>query len=195
VYVCGDIDSFSPAFVAIVTHEIIHAVVAQAADGNAPFWFAEGLARRMELVERQGSIFQDRPGHVAAISVLEAELEAPVDRKSLSEEGEEAATLVRFLQDRYGASSVNALIASYKTGATSDEAFQAVMKKDTTEIDREFRAWGITHSAAFVDRTPLPYAVIRKPVLAPGERPPDQQVVKPAGTLDIHWSKKPPVKP
>jgi hypothetical protein len=185
--------------VAVLGHEITHAVVAQAADGNAPFWFAEGLARRMELVERQGNIFQDRPGHIAAISVLEAELEAPVDRKSLWDEGEEAATLVRFLEDRYGASSLNALIASYKGGATSDEAFRAVMKKETTEIDREFRTWGLSHSVAFIDRTPFPYAVIRRPILAPGERPPDQQVVKPgaqpAGTLDIHWSKKPPVKP
>jgi hypothetical protein len=181
---CGDIDSFSPAFVAIVTHELAHAIVGQASGGKAPRWLDEGLARHMELVERQGNIFEDRV-EVPSIAILDAQLEIESDPLSVSDAGEEAATLIRFLQDRYGPDTIRGLLNLYMSGETSEEAFfLAVTRKSTAEIDREFREWGLSHRTAFVDKSSWPYRRFSSP-----------DSIDPAVREGIHWSKKPAVKP
>lgn len=179
----GTVDRFKQQAVAILTHEMTHAVVAQASDGNAPRWFQEGLARRMELVERQENIFQNRTTQqIPSISVLDAQLEAATDAQSVSDAYRESATFMRFLEDRYGPQSINDLVASYRTGANTDEAFVNVTRKNTVDIDREFRDWGATHAEAFLDKTPWPYGQFYSLGI-------DKKVLE-----GFRWSKKPAVK-
>jgi hypothetical protein len=138
----------------------------------------------MELVPRQENIFQNRSTQqVPSISVLDAELEAGADPIAVGEAYDEAATFMRFLEDRYGAQSINGLIASYRGGANTDEAFVSVTKKGTVDIDREFRDWGLNHSAAFLDKTPWPYAQFYS------------LGINPKVLEGFHWSKKPAKKP
>jgi hypothetical protein len=55
----GVVNQFKPEIVAVITHELTHAVVAQATADNAPRWFQEGLAQRMELVPRHENAFHE----------------------------------------------------------------------------------------------------------------------------------------
>lgn len=167
----GGVHAFRREIVSTLTHEMTHAVIAQASNDNAPHWFQEGLARRTELVERQRNIFEDLGAQqVFSISILDAELQAWADGGAVSIAYDEAATFMRFLEDRYGEGSLNGLIASYKTGANTDEAFAAVTGKSTAEIEREFRLWGLTHTTAFVDPTPWPYDRFYSPDVDPAIR-------------------------
>lgn len=180
----GGVESFRQDIVAILTHEMTHAVIAQASDDNTPHWFQEGLATRMELVERQENIFQNRThDQLTTIAVLDDELEAEADLESVSDAYVESATFIRFLEERYGPESVNSMIAAYRTGATTDEAFVTVTKKNTVDLDREFRDWGFNHSEAFVDKTPWPYLQFYSLGIDPKVRD------------AIHWSRRPAVKP
>src|SRR5207237_311472 len=51
------IRSFSPPVVALMSHELCHAMIAQATNEQAPHWFHEGLAQRIEMVPYQPKAF------------------------------------------------------------------------------------------------------------------------------------------
>jgi hypothetical protein len=154
----GSVSSFRESTVAILTHELTHAIVAQASSDNAPRWFQEGVARRMELVEHQENIFHRSSGQLfPAITLLDATLQGSIDPQAVDQAYVIAATLIRFFEDRYGADSVNRMIASFRGGADSDETLMTVTGKTFAELDVEFRAWGLTHSDVFIDRSPWPY--------------------------------------
>ena len=43
------ISRYAPEVVSILTHELCHAMIAQATNDQAPRWFQEGLAQRVEM--------------------------------------------------------------------------------------------------------------------------------------------------
>lgn len=154
----GEVPNFRESIVAILTHELTHAIIAQASNDTAPRWFHEGVARRTELVEQQDNIFQVRPTQeFIALELLDPTMNGSIDPVAVSDAYTLAQTFIRYLEDRHGADSINRLIASFRGGANSEEALQAVMKHSFVSIDRDFRTWGTTHAAAFVDKTPWPY--------------------------------------
>jgi tetratricopeptide (TPR) repeat protein len=47
----ADIVGFAPELVAIVTHELAHAMLAERTSNQAPHWFQEGLAQHVQMVQ------------------------------------------------------------------------------------------------------------------------------------------------
>lgn len=154
----GTVAQFRDQVVAILSHELTHAVVAQATSDRAPRWFQEGLATRMELVERQENIFAIRNGEpLLALELLDPMLVNAMDPDGAAEAYVAAQTFIRFLEDRFGSDSLRRLIADFAAGTDSEEALRRVTGSTPLELDHQFRIWGLTHSAAFIDQRPWPY--------------------------------------
>jgi tetratricopeptide (TPR) repeat protein len=154
----GSVTRFRENIVAILSHELTHAIVSQASNDNAPHWFQEGVATRMELVEQQENIFHQRGAQrFLAVKLLDPTLQSSLDPTATSEAYVIAETFIRFLEDRYGPTSINHMIASYRDGADSDSALLSLTGKRSAEVDTEFRIWGLTHAGLFLDKTPWPY--------------------------------------
>jgi tetratricopeptide (TPR) repeat protein len=124
----------------VTTHELTHAVVAQASNDNAPRWFQEGVAQRMENSEKPEKIVR-----LVALSLLDAMLQGSADIDDISSAYGESLRVVRFLEARYGPQSINKMIAAYRGGASNEEAFRSATGKTVPDVDREFRTWYATH--------------------------------------------------
>jgi hypothetical protein len=142
------VERFTPRGIALMTHELTHALLAQVADGRAPRWFQEGVATRMELVERQPNAFSGRPaGAVLPVPLLDAMMEKSTDQELYAV----AHTFIRFLEDRYGANAVERLAGDFARGG------ETVFGKSLDELNVEFREWGAHHNGQFVMSEPWPY--------------------------------------
>jgi hypothetical protein len=168
----GEVARFRDGVVSVLTHELTHAIVAQQSNDNAPRWFQEGLATRMELVERQANIFQKyRDRDFIALSLLDATLKESLDPEAVADAYTTAGTLIRFLEDRYGSDAVPRLIRTFGEGKDTGEALQTVLGvSGLADLDVEFRSWGITNAEAFLDPRPWPYMKYYSPGIDPAIR-------------------------
>jgi hypothetical protein len=164
----GVVNQFKPEIVAIITHELTHAVVAQATADNAPRWFQEGLAQRMELVPHHENAFHETaPNVVLPIPLLDAVMENAADDDTMEHGYRVAQTFIRFLESRYGENAIRTLIASFATGKNTEDAIAALTGKSLDAVNRDFREWGFANSATFVNTEPWPYRDLYSPDVDP----------------------------
>jgi hypothetical protein len=164
----GVVNQFKPEIVAIITHELTHAVVAQATADNAPRWFQEGLAQRMELLPQHDNAFHETAsGLVLPVPLLDAVLENAADADTMEQGYRVAQTFIRFLESRYGDHAVRTLIASFAAGKNTEDAIAALTGKSLDAVNRDFREWGFAHSATFVNTEPWPYRDLYSPAVDP----------------------------
>jgi hypothetical protein len=158
------VNRFKPELVAIITHELTHALVAQATGDNAPRWFQEAVAQRFELVPVQENVFHDRaPESVLPVPLLDAVMDEATDEDTYRI----ALTFLRFLESRYGETSIAKLIASFAEGRNSDEALLVLTGKSLDALNRDFRAWGFANSANFTSDERFPYGALYSPGVDP----------------------------
>jgi hypothetical protein len=158
------VNRFKPELVAIITHELTHALVAQATGDNAPRWFQEAVAQRFELVPMQENAFHDRaPELVLPVPLLDAVMDEATDEDTYRI----ALTFLRFLESRYGEASIAKLIAAFAEGKNSDEALTALTGKSLDALNRDFRAWGFANSANFTSDERFPYDALYSPGVDP----------------------------
>jgi hypothetical protein len=158
------VNRFKPELVAIITHELTHALVAQATGDNAPRWFQEAVAQRFELVPVQENAFHDRaPETVLPVPLLDAVMDEATDEDTYRI----ALTFLRFLESRYGETAIAKLIASFAEGKNSDEALLALTGKSLDALNRDFRAWGFANSANFTSDERFPYGALYSPGVDP----------------------------
>jgi Peptidase of plants and bacteria len=155
------VEQFKREVVAIITHELTHALVAQATNDNAPRWFHEGVATRMELVERHENAFATTP---VALVLPVTLLDASMEKRSDSSNYVVAQTFIRFLEDRYGAGAVAKIAAGFARGE------ETVFGKSLDELNVEFRQWGFHHNGEFVNDEPWPYDALYSPGIDPRVR-------------------------
>jgi hypothetical protein len=155
------VEQFKRELVSIITHELTHALLAQATNDNAPRWFQEGVATRMELLERHANAFADTPaGLVLPVPLLDATMEKNADPGAYVV----AQTFIRFLEDRYGSDA----IARIATGFARGE--ETVLGKSLDELNAEFRQWGFHHNGEFKLDEPWPYDALYSPGIDPRVR-------------------------
>lgn len=137
----GVVNQFTPELVAVLTHELTHALIAQATSDNAPRWFQEGLAQHMEQ-SQHANVFDDTaPERVLPISLLDAVMESSTDFSMTADGYRVSQTFIRYLEDRY-ASSIPTLIAAFAAGKNSEEALREVTGKSLGSLSGDFRQWG-----------------------------------------------------
>jgi Peptidase MA superfamily len=164
----GVVNQFKPEIVAVITHELTHAVVAQATADNAPRWFQEGLAQRMELVPRQENAFHETATNlVLPVPLLDAVMENATDLDAMENGYRVAQTFIRYLESRYGDKAIRTLMASFAAGKNTEDAIAALTGKSLDAVNRDFRDWGFANSATFVNTEPWPYGDLYSPGVDP----------------------------
>lgn len=144
------IPDFYPPIVAILTHEMTHAMLAQATNDNAPHWFQEGVAQRVEGVpyhENAFNMYDDTK--LLSVGLLDAVLRGSPDPEMIGEAYIVAQTVVRYIEATYGSAGLAKMIASYRDGASTEEAIQQLSGMSISDFDTKLRAWGRASTKVF----------------------------------------------
>lgn len=158
------VEQFKPAVVSVITHELTHAILSQATGDNAPRWFQEGVASRMELVPRHENAFRDTPHElVLPVTLLDAVMEKNADASAYVV----AQTFIRFLEDRYGDDAIATLATEFARGTNSDDALLKLAGKPLEALNADFRQWGFHHNGDFLSDEPWPYRNLYSPGVDP----------------------------
>jgi hypothetical protein len=162
------VQQFKPVVVAVIAHELTHALVAQATGDNAPRWFQEGLAQRMELVPQHENAFNGRaPELVLPVPLIDAVMENAIDPYTMGHGYVVAQTFIRFLEANYGDTAIPTLIAEFAKGRNTDDALNALTGKSLDALNRDFRTWGFSNNANFTNTEPWPYSHLYSPGIDP----------------------------
>jgi tetratricopeptide (TPR) repeat protein len=137
------VDASHPAVIAILGHELAHAMIAQATNDHAPRWFQEGLAQRVELSQYQQNAFnmydEER---LLPVPLLDAVLRNSPDPEMISAAYIIAQTNVQFLESRYGRGAIVRMMEAYREGGTTEEAIRRASGKSIAEYEMDLRDWG-----------------------------------------------------
>lgn len=115
------------------THELAHALIAQLTRDNAPRWFQEGLA------ERLSSAKPPTPQRLLPIALLDPFLENALDESAVEDGYKCAHLFITFLEQRYGAGAIVALLREFANGKSSEEALMNATGKSAGELHAELR--------------------------------------------------------
>lgn len=181
------VGDFVPEIVAIVTHELAHAMIAQATNDQAPRWFHEGVAQRVSMVEYHANAFNMYDDDkLFAVSVLDPILRSSRDGDMIGAAYIVSQTLIRFIEDRYGQAGIRKLLAAYASGETPVNAIATVAGRDVGTFNTAFREWGKAEQRVFANRIAVRYDesgpdTMNLPTLGTGNKQPQRQRGKMGG--------------
>lgn len=175
------VQQFRPDVVSIITHELTHALLAQATADNAPRWFQEGSAQRMELLPSHPNPFaRTAADQVIPVPLLDAVMENAADPYATEHGYHVSHAFIRFLEARYGRRAIATLAAEFAKGKSTADALAALTSgKSVDALNQEFRTWGFANTAAFVNEERFPYGHLYSPDIDPRIRE------------GFRWGKKP----
>jgi hypothetical protein len=144
----AELKSLHPELVAILSHELAHAMIAAATHDRAPHWFQEGMAQHVEMGRGRLNPLPDlaRADRVLAFPTLDPILRGFSDPQLVDLAYGEAAWTINFIETRYGTAGLHRLIAAFAAGKTTDQAIQEVCRLSPPEFDRAFWQWGATQA-------------------------------------------------
>lgn len=145
----------SAPLVAILSHELAHAMIAQATNDNAPHWFQEGLAQRIEqrpYHENAFNMYDDQ--RLLPVSLLDAVLRGSPDPEMISAAYIVSQTDMRYIESRYGRASIHRLLDAFRDGMTTDEALAHVSGKSMAAFETDLRSWGRSEQRVFDNTVP-----------------------------------------
>jgi len=146
----GGVGRFVPEVVAILSHELLHALLAQATHDQAPHWFHEGLAQRIEMREFARNAFNTySDDKLLAVSLIDSVMHGSPDPEMIIEGYIESQTAIRYIEARYGQAGVRKMIASFRDGATTEEAIKQLTGGTIQQFDKDLRTWGHGASRVF----------------------------------------------
>ena len=149
---------FVPPVVALMTHELCHAMIAQATNDQAPHWFHEGLAQRVEMRQYHANAFNMYDdSRLLAASLLDPVLATSSDSDVIAEAYIESQTVIRYIEATYGETGVKMLLESFRNGATNEEAIGHLTGHSLAQFDTNLRTWGRSGSRVFENPEPIHY--------------------------------------
>lgn len=154
----GNVADFQPEIVAILTHELCHAMIAEATNDQAPRWFHEGLAQRVEMRDfHPNALNMYDDNRLLAVGLLDSVMDGSPDPDMIGEAYIESQTVIRFLESAYGPKAIPTMLAAFRNGATTEEAIQQVAHTDLGGLDIKLRAWGRGGAKVFANPPPIRY--------------------------------------
>ncbi|MBK5258111.1 MAG: hypothetical protein JJE51_00830 [Thermoanaerobaculia bacterium] len=154
------VQKYIPPIVGILSHELCHAMLAQATNDQAPRWFQEGLAQRIEMREYSPNAFNMyTDDKLLAISLLDSVMGGSPDPEMISEAYIVSQTIIRYLEAKHGPQSISKLIAAFREGSTNEDAILKVTNQTVAQFDTDLRIWGRTGSRTFGDPPPPRYDI------------------------------------
>lgn len=145
----AEIQSLDPKLVAILSHELAHAMVAAATHDQAPHWFQEGLAQHIEMGMGRVNPLPDlvRTNRVLSFPNVEPILRGFAEPQLVDLAYAEAAWMLNFIETRYGVDGIHRMLAAYAAGKTDDQALQTLGGATPAAFDRAFWQWGSSTQA------------------------------------------------
>lgn len=139
----ADLRSLHPELVAILTHELAHAMVGQATDDQAPHWFQEGLAQHVEMGTGRINPIPElvRTERVLAFSMIDPILRGFSEPQLVDLAYGESAWVVHYIESEHGVRAVRRLIDAFAAGKTTEEAVGEVLGLTVEELDRAAWRW------------------------------------------------------
>ncbi|MFL6263429.1 MAG: hypothetical protein ACJ76Y_27370 [Thermoanaerobaculia bacterium] len=145
----AELQSLHPKLVAILSHELAHAMIAAATHDQAPHWFQEGLAEHVEMGMGRLNPLPDlvRTGRVLAFPAIDPILRGFAEPQLVDLAYGEAAWMINYIETRYGVQAIHRLIAAYAAGKTDDQALREIGGVSPADFDRAFWQWGSSRQA------------------------------------------------
>jgi tetratricopeptide (TPR) repeat protein len=136
--------NLQPPLVAILSHELAHALIAEATHDLAPHWVQEGVAQHIEMGTRRVNPFPDLAGtgHALSFPTLEPILSGFAEEQLVGLAYNEAAWTINFLETRFGDRAIPRLLAAFAAGRTTDQALREACGLTPAELDRALWTWG-----------------------------------------------------
>jgi tetratricopeptide (TPR) repeat protein len=139
-----------PELVAILAHELAHAMIAHATADQAPRWFQEGFAQRVQGSPYSPNAFNMyEDDKLLPLALLDAVLGGSPDPEMIGAGYVVAQTEIRYFEAAYGRAGLQKMMAAFKSGATTEEAIRAVTGKPLSQVEAELRSWGRAESRIF----------------------------------------------
>lgn len=146
----ADVDDFVPEVVALMTHELAHALLAEATNNMAPRWFHEAFASRVEMNESSENAFRTyRDENFLTVALLDAVADGSPDPGLIVEAYHIGETTLRFIEAKYGRTAIIKMMESFRKGATTDAAVRDATGMTLAALDGTAREWGATQPALF----------------------------------------------
>jgi hypothetical protein len=136
----GGDDSASSA---VLSHELAHAILRDAAGDRAPGWLHEGYAqwssgRRLPLRELPAAV---PGGGSPSAAALEASLRGPLNRRTARSIYAQTLSLVEHLVETRGEGALACVVARLGAGASIDEALREETGWSEEEMFQSWRRW------------------------------------------------------
>lgn len=147
---------FPEEVIALLSHELTHAIVGHATTDRAPRWFQEGMATRMEMMPQRNAFTRYDQKGILPLTLLDPVLSSARDPERMLQAYVISHTWIRYLEEVLGSAGLRRLIERFGEGTPTEEALPEILGKSILEIERDFRAWGRATERSF-----LPADVIR----------------------------------
>ncbi len=173
----ADLHSLHPQLVAILTHELAHALISQATHERAPKWVQEGLAQHVEMEQRVVNPFPDLEpaGLSLSVAVVDHALDGFSEPQFVELSYAEAAWTFHYLEAKHGTKAIHRLLAAYRKGEDDAAALQSALGMDYAKLDTSLRSWATTKGLARLWPTKVrryDHEAERLARMAPSEPPP-----------------------
>ena len=141
----ADLQSLHPRLVTILSHEVAHALLAQATYDRAPEWFHEGLAQHIEMMPGRINPIPDlaQRGRVISLPMIEAILDGFGEPQLVDLAYGEAAWVIHYLEAVHGVKTIRAFADAYSRGLSTEETIREVLDMSVAEFDRAVWDWCI----------------------------------------------------
>ncbi|HYC58737.1 MAG TPA: tetratricopeptide repeat protein [Thermoanaerobaculia bacterium] len=134
----------------ILAHELAHAMIAHATADQAPRWFHEGFAQRVQGSRYSANAFNMYDDDkLLPLALLDAVLSGSPDPEMIGAAYIVSQTDIRFIEAKLGRSGLHKMLAAFRAGATTEEAIREVFRKPMPEVERELREWGRSERRVF----------------------------------------------
>jgi hypothetical protein len=139
----AELRSLQPGIVAILSHELAHALMAAATHGQAPHWIQEGLAQHIEMGTRRVNPLPDlaRTGHALSFPAVDPILRGFAEEQLVELAYNEAAWSVAFLEARFGDQAIPRLLNAFAAGKTTEQALREVWRPRRARPPASCAAW------------------------------------------------------
>lgn len=139
----AELPSLHPSVVAILTHELAHALITGATGDRAPAWFQEGLAQHVQMMRTQVNPIPDyqREGKLVAFPLLDPIFDGRSDPLFVELAYDEAAWALHYVEQRHGRRAIHRLLDAFHRGLPTEPAIAEVFDKTLPEFDRDLWKW------------------------------------------------------
>jgi hypothetical protein len=164
----AEVGNWPPQIVAILSHELAHAMIAQRTRDQAPRWFQEGFAQRIESVPMARNPFNMYdPEGMLAVALLDDVMIYSPDPAMIGQGYLISHALIRYVEGKWGQAGLEKLLNAFASGSTTEEAIESLGSGTLPEFNRAFVDWGASSREVFENTELVSY---ERSDVVPGRR-------------------------